>query len=279
MSTPTTSSEDLRDTVRRRYGALASDATPPLGAERMARTIGYSEGDLGAVPEGANLGLGCGNPVALATLRPGDVVLDLGSGAGFDAFLAARAVGERGRVIGVDMTEAMVEKARANAVKAELPNVEFRLGTIEALPLADASVDVVISNCVINLSPDKPRVFREAFRALRPGGRLMVSDLVSLGELPPSVRASLAAYVGCVAGVSLKDEYVTMLRDAGFARVEIVGEKNAAAMLGVDDPAAACACADPMVSGLVGELMKSVSVDDLMLAARLVVSVQIAAYK
>ncbi len=280
MSDDTIPMDDVREAVRRRYGALAESTAPPSAAERMARTVGYSERDLEAVPAGANLGLGCGNPIALASLRPGDVVLDLGSGAGFDAFLAAHVVGREGRVIGVDMTEAMVAKARANAVKAELPNVEFRRGTIEALPVDDASVDVVISNCVINLSPDKPRVFREAFRALRPGGRLMVSDLVTLGELPSSVRTSLPAYVGCVAGVSLEDDYLAMLRDAGFQDVEVVGEKSAAAMLGGADLAsAACACADPTVSSVVGELVKSVPLEDLMQAAHLVVSVQIAAYK
>ena len=208
------SPDDVREAVRRRYGAVAAGATTAPTAERIARTAGYTENQLDAVPEGANLGLGCGNPVALASLRPGEVVLDLGSGAGFDAFLAARAVGSAGRVIGVDMTEEMIAKARANAVKAELPNVEFRLGTIEALPVDDASVDAIISNCVINLSPDKPAVFREAFRVLRPGGRLMLSDLVALGELPASVRQSMAAYVGCVAGVSLKDEYLAMLKKA-----------------------------------------------------------------
>ena len=274
------SPNDVREAVRRRYGAVAAGATTAPTAERIARTVGYTENQLDAVPEGANLGLGCGNPVALASLRPGEVVLDLGSGAGFDAFLAARAVGSAGRVIGVDMTEEMIAKARANAVKAGLPNVEFRLGTIEALPVDDASVDAIISNCVINLSPDKPAVFREAFRVLRPGGRLMLSDLVALGELPASVRQSMAAYVGCVAGVSLKDEYLAMLRMAGFDRVDVVGEKSAAAMLGVADVTqASCACADPIVSGIVSDLLKSVPVTDLMEAAGLVVSAQFAAYR
>ena len=280
MAEPTIDESEVHAAVQRRYGGLAQAATTSPAAERVARAVGYSEGELAAVPEGANLGLGCGNPVALASLRPGEVVLDLGSGAGFDAFLAAHAVGESGRVVGVDMTGEMVAKAQANAAKAGLANVEFRHGRIEELPLADASVDVVISNCVINLSPEKPRVFAEAFRVLRPGGRLMVSDLVTLGELPPSVRGSLAAYVGCIAGVSLKDDYLRMLRDAGFARIEIAGEQSATAMLGAASAdAAACACADPTVSGLVGDLMKSVPVADLLEAARLVVSVKIAAYK
>jgi SAM-dependent methyltransferase len=280
MTARTPANEELSEAVRRRYGTVATSEMPLATAERMARTVGYAEHELEAAPEGANLGLGCGNPVALASLRPGETVLDLGSGAGFDAFLAARAVGPNGRVIGIDMTEEMVTKGRANAVKADLANVEFRLGTIEALPVDDSSVDVIISNCVINLSPDKPAVFHEAFRTLRPGGRLMVSDLVTLGELPPTVRASMPAYLGCVAGVSLKDDYVAMLTAAGFERIEIVGETPAAAMLGVTDLAqAACACADPTVSNLVGELIKSVPAEDLMAAARLVVSAKFAAYK
>ena len=279
MATETPGREDIREAVRRRYGAVAAGELPTT-AERVARAVGYEPSEVAAVPEGANLGLGCGNPVALASLRPGEVVLDLGSGAGFDAFLAARAVGERGRVIGVDMTEEMIAKARANAIKTELHNVEFRLGLIEALPIDDASVDAIISNCVINLSPDKPAVFREAYRVLRAGGRLMVSDLVALGELPASVRQSIAAYGGCVAGVSRKDEYIAMLRAAGFERIEVVAEKPAAAMLGVTDIAqAGCACSDPTVSTVVGELLKSVPVADLMQAARLVVSAQFAAYR
>ena len=271
---------DVRDAVRDRYGAVAKEASAPPSAARLARSAGYSEGDLAAVPEGANLGLGCGNPVALASLRPGDVVLDLGSGAGFDALIAARAVGERGRVIGVDMTPAMVEQARENARKLALTTVEFRLGTIEELPVESGSVDVVISNCVVNLSPQKPRVFAEAFRVLRPGGRLMISDLVTLAELPASVRQSVAAYVGCVAGVSTKDEYLHLLRDAGFERVDVAGEKPAAALLGLGSGEAnPCACSDPTVSSIVGELVKSVPLEDLIEAGRLVVSVQIAAHK
>jgi SAM-dependent methyltransferase len=178
------------------------------------------------------------------------------------------------------MTEEMVAKARTNAAKAELGNVDFRLGTIEALPVDDSSVDVIISNCVINLSPDKPAVFREAFRTLRPGGSLMVSDLVAFGELPAAVRASMPAYLGCVAGVSLKGDYLAMLEAAGFERIEVMGETSAAAMLGGADLAqAACACADPTVSSLVSELVKSVPVEDLIAAARLVVSAKFAAYK
>jgi SAM-dependent methyltransferase len=267
---------DIRDTVKQRYGAAVGE-NPKANAKRVALSAGYSEADLGTVPDGANLGLGCGNPVALASLKPGDVVLDLGSGAGFDAFIAARTVGATGRVIGVDMTPEMVEKARANAMKVGLGNVEFRLGTIEELPLETGTVDVAISNCVINLSPEKSRVFAETFRVLKPGGRLMISDLVTLGELPTSVRESAAAYVACVAGVSTKDEYLRMLDEAGFQRVSIVGEKNAAGLFGMGDSQSACA--DPTISSFVGELLKTVPVEDLMESARLVVSVQIAAEK
>lgn len=271
---------DVRDTVRERYGQLAENTSVHAGADRVALTAGYTEQDLAAVPDGANLGLGCGNPVALASLRPGDVVLDLGSGAGFDALIAAQRVGAGGRVIGVDMTPEMVAKARTNAEKVGLSNVDFRLGTIEELPVESAAVDVVISNCVINLSPDKPRVFAEAFRVLRPGGRLMISDIVTLGAIPESVRSSVAAYISCVAGVSPKDDYVRMLHDAGFERVAIVGEKPAAPLLGmVGGDANSCACSDPTVSGIVSELTKTVPLEDLMEAARLVVSVQVAGYK
>jgi SAM-dependent methyltransferase len=218
--------------------------------------------------------------VALASLRPGEVVLDLGSGAGFDAFLAADAVGESGRVIGVDMTPEMIEKARGNAIRRGTSNVEFRLGQIENLPVEDESVDVVLSNCVVNLSPDKPRVFGEAFRALRPGGRLMISDLVTLGELPSSVRNSLAAYVGCVAGVSLKDDYVRMLSEAGFEAIDIVAETSAVEMLGAAGLSSpACACSDPIVSTVVGDLMKTVPLEELLAAAQRVVSAKFTARK
>jgi ubiquinone/menaquinone biosynthesis C-methylase UbiE len=178
--------------------------------------IGYSEAELAAVPEGANLGLGCGNPQAIAALKPGETVLDLGSGAGFDCFLAARQVGPAGHVIGVDMTPEMIRRARDNAAKAGLANVEFRLGEIEYLPVADASVDVVISNCVINLSPEKLQVFREAFRVLRPGGRLALSDIVATAELPAAVRDDLTLFTGCMAGAAHIDELEQMLSEVGF---------------------------------------------------------------
>ena len=182
--------------------------------------------DLRSVPDGANLGLGCGNPVALASLKGGETVLDLGSGAGFDAFLSANRVGKTGRVIGVDMTPEMLGTARENAKKGGYENIEFRHGEIESLPVDDNSIDVIISNCVINLSPDKPAVFREAFRVLRSGGRLMVSDIVLLKELPASLKESEEAYVACVAGASLKDDYLKMILDAGFKDVRTMNESE-----------------------------------------------------
>jgi SAM-dependent methyltransferase len=187
----------------------------------LSRGIGYSAEETAAVPEGANLGLGCGNPQAIAALQPGEVVLDLGSGAGFDCFLAARAVGETGRVIGVDMTPDMISKARGNALKGGYANVEFRLGEIEHLPVADASIDVIISNCVINLSPDKAQVFHDAYRALKPGGRLAISDIVLTAELPPEMHAEIALYTGCVAGAAQIADLVAMLAGAGFSDIRI----------------------------------------------------------
>jgi len=207
-------------------------------AKEQSRKIGYEEEELQAVPEGANLGLGCGNPTALASLREGEVVLDLGSGAGLDCFLAANQVGKRGKVIGVDMTPEMVERSRENARKAGYENVEFRLGEIENLPVADRSVDVVISNCVINLSPNKRRVFQEAFRALRPGGRLFVSDIVLLRELPEPIKKSVEGYVACLAGAMMKGEYVEEIRAAGFQEVRVMDEKSFSIDCIDHDPAA-----------------------------------------
>jgi SAM-dependent methyltransferase len=223
----------IRAEVRKTYGHIATGAQAGCCApgasgcvgQRPAGTaadrLGYSPGEVAALPEGADLGLGCGNPQAIASLRPGETVLDLGSGAGFDCFLAARSVGSTGRVVGVDMTAEMIAKARANAAKAGVNNVEFRLGEIEALPVADDSVDVILSNCVINLSPEKSRVFREAFRVLKPGGRLAAADIVRTAELPREVAADLVAYGACVAGAASVEEVEELLRGAGFVDVRV----------------------------------------------------------
>jgi arsenite methyltransferase len=223
--------EVVRDAVRKTYGEIATGDTSHgccgSGAAccgvpaQTSRALGYSDEDLANVPEGADLGLGCGNPQAIAALRPGERVLDLGSGAGFDAFLAARQVGPQGSVIGVDMTAEMIAKARRNMAKIDVTNVEFRLGEIEHLPVADGSVDVIMSNCVINLSPDKPAVFRDAFRVLAPGGRLAISDIVALAPLPAALANDLATYTGCVAGAALVRDLERMLIDAGFRDVRI----------------------------------------------------------
>jgi arsenite methyltransferase len=194
--------------------------------DQISKDIGYMENELNAVPEGANLGLGCGNPTALASLKKGEIVLDLGSGAGFDCFLAANKVGKKGKVIGVDMTPEMLDKARENAEKGGYKNVEFRLGEIENLPVADNAIDAMISNCVINLSPDKKRVFEETFRVLKPGGRFMVSDIVLLQELPDSIKNSIAGYVGCVSGAILKKKYLQMIRQAGFQEIRVIDETS-----------------------------------------------------
>jgi arsenite methyltransferase len=190
----------------------------------ISKGIGYSEKEINSVPEGSNMGLGCGNPTALASLKEGETVLDLGSGGGFDCFLAAEKVGPGGLVIGVDMTPEMIEKARENAEKESFGNVEFRLGEIENLPVADNSVDIIISNCVINLSSNKEKVFKETFRVLKPNGRIMVSDIVLEKELPASIKKSISAYVGCLAGAILKSEYIEVIRKTGFENVRIEQE-------------------------------------------------------
>jgi SAM-dependent methyltransferase len=242
--------KDIKNLVREKYGQIAATSGSCCSSAsccgdgtslvQMGQRIGYSEAELTAVPEGANLGLGCGNPIALASLREGETVLDLGSGAGFDCFLAAGRVGPGGKVIGIDMTPEMLEKARENARKDKIENVEFRQGDIEHLPVEDGSIDVIISNCVINLAPDKGRVFRESFRVLKPGGRLMVSDIVLTKPLPDFVKNSVAAYVGCVAGAALREDYLEAMRLAGFENVTVQSE----APFPVD-----CLTTDPMISG------------------------------
>lgn len=224
----------VRQAVRVRYGNIAETRSSEAGCcaptsccetsmtsalDEKAYAMGYSAEETAAVPEGANLGLGCGNPTAIAELQAGETVLDLGSGAGFDCFLAARAVGDTGHVIGVDMTPEMLRKARENAAKGGFTNVEFRLGEIEHLPVADASVDVILSNCVINLSPEKSQVFREAYRALKPGGRLAVSDVVTTAPLPAEIQNDLSLQTCCVAGAALLDDLQQMLQEAGFTDI------------------------------------------------------------
>jgi len=229
--------EDIKKIVRKDYGKIAKQdisccnsvssccGNPDL-AEDISRSIGYTEEELRASPEGANLGLGCGNPTALASLEEGEIVLDLGSGAGFDCFLAANKVGEKGQVIGVDMTPEMIDKTRENAEKDGYRNVEFRQGEIENLPIENDSVDVIISNCVINLSPEKKQVFNEAYRVLKSGGRLVVSDIVLLKELPDYIKNSVEAYVGCISGAIVKDRYLDLINDAGFQDVNITDETS-----------------------------------------------------
>ena len=231
--------EEIKKAVKDRYGNIAQSGAgcgcsprgqaqsccgPQMDIDDIAAKVGYSADDLAGLPDGANMGLGCGNPVALASLKQGEAVLDLGSGGGVDCFIAAKQVGVNGRVIGVDMTPEMIAKANANAKKGGFDNVEFRAGEIEKLPVADGEVDVVISNCVINLSPDKPQVFREAYRTLAPGGRLMVSDIVLLSDCRKQIRNSVDAYTACVAGALSKEDYVGAISAAGFEDVEVVGE-------------------------------------------------------
>lgn len=292
--------KEIRENVRSRYGAIArqgssccgspdgfpagsanavatATATPcccgskpdaPTKAEGIGQSIGYNQQELASVPEGANLGLGCGNPLALASLKGGETVVDLGSGAGFDCFLAAQRVGENGKIIGVDMTPDMVEKARENAERGGYANVEFRLGEIEYLPVADTSVDLIISNCVINLSVDKAKVFAEAFRILKPDGRLMVSDIVLLKELPAEVRHSAAAYVGCIAGAELRDEYLKIIQAAGFEKLEVLKQTSFGTDLVIEDPRAQAFKSESNIAD--GEIEK---------LARNVVSVTVAATK
>ncbi len=223
------SENEVKEFVKKRYGELARTRKSCCGSSTRGHAdaslgMGYTEEDLVNVPEASNLGLGCGNPVALASLKEGEIVLDLGSGGGIDVFLAAKKVGPRGKAIGVDMTEDMINRAMITASKYGYENVEFQLGEIENLPLEDESVDVIISNCVINLSVDKQKVFHEAYRVLKPGGRIMISDLVTEGELPEEVRKSFDAWAGCIAGALEKNQYLTTIKRAGFQNVRIISE-------------------------------------------------------
>jgi arsenite methyltransferase len=270
---------DIKKIVKNRYGKIAQKNSSCCGqsclcgqlqnpADSISQFIGYSKEELTTVPEGADLGLGCGNPVALASLREGETVLDLGSGAGFDCFLSANRVGKKGKVIGIDMTPEMIERSRENAEKGGYENVEFRLGDIENLPIKAESVDVVISNCVINLSQEKDKVFKEAFRVLKPGGRLMISDIVLLRELPQSIRNSVQAHTGCVAGAMKRDDYIQNIKAAGFQSVEILGE--APFSLGLDPK-------DPAVRAILEE--SGMQPDRLSELAQAIRSIKICGYK
>jgi SAM-dependent methyltransferase len=274
-----TEKEEIRQAVRERYGKVAragtisstdgsgagccgevnaADGADPaiscgcgqtgISLERMSEAIGYSSGDFASVPEGANMGLGCGNPVALASIKPGETVVDLGSGGGFDCFLAAKEVGETGHIIGVDMTSDMIHKARKNAEEMGGLNVEFRLGEIENLPVADNTADLIMSNCVINLSPSKGRVYRESFRVLKPGGRLAISDIVATAQLPDEIRNDLELVGACVGGAATIEETKKSLQEAGFQDINIIPKENSRELLKAWDPGKTKNAADYVVS-------------------------------
>jgi SAM-dependent methyltransferase len=248
-------SKSIEETVREKYGAVAASSlsNEHAGVRSVAEAFGYSPDELASIPAEANMGLSCGNPTATANLRPGEVVVDLGSGGGLDVFLAAKKVGPTGRVIGIDMTPEMLARARANAERQGLSNVEFIESTIDKLPLPDASVDCVISNCVINLAPDKQAVLREIARVLKPGGRVAVSDIALKKPLPPEIGNDLLAYVGCIAGAILIEDYVAGLKSAGFFAVEVIDTKrDLNAYTKVENQAGCCAppAAAPSSAGL-----------------------------
>jgi arsenite methyltransferase len=236
-------SDRITQAVKDKYGSVATSglSSNHEGVRAVAQAFGYTPEELASIPAEANMGLSCGNPTAFASLREGEVVVDLGSGGGLDVLLAARKVGPAGKAIGIDMTQEMIDLARRNAAKSGLANVEYHLATIDRLPLADTSVDCVISNCVINLAPDKPAVFREIARVLKPGGRLAVSDIALKRELPPEIGNDLMAYVGCIAGAILIDDYRRTLRDAGFAHVEVIDSgRDLSAYAKVENQAGCC---------------------------------------
>ena len=274
--------EKIRQAVRRRYGKVARSsgvsaeaisgtsccspstispepdrtescgcAPPEVSTEQMSTIMGYSNEDLASTPEGANMGLGCGNPVALASLKPGETVVDLGSGGGFDCFLAAKQVGPTGRVIGVDMTPDMVSKARNNTQKMEMTNVEFRLGEIEILPIADNSADIIMSNCVINLSPDKLSVYREAYRILKPGGRLAISDVLATAPLPDEIQKDLALVSACVGGAATIEETEKLLEEIGFQNIKIRPNDESRKLIRQWDPSKSENAGDYVVSAYI----------------------------
>lgn len=265
--------DETKRSLRATYAASATGERGFAGdqvlADSHSEQLGYERDDLDDLPEGANLGLGCGNPTALASIRPGEVILDLGSGAGIDCLIAAKKTGSDGLVIGVDMTHEMVEKARANAVEAGVENVEFRLGEIEHLPVADSSVDLVISNCVINLATDKPQVFREIHRVLKPGGRVAISDTATRSPLPAEMRDFVSTFVGCGDNTLLVDEYATVLEGAGLAEVSVV-DAGSSWVAGSDT--ASC-CSSPEDAGPVAE---GIGIDDVQ---RYLTSVSVTAVK
>jgi len=273
--------EVIRQAVRERYGKIANagaevsgissnvsccgESGPAAGknsaasccggsdvtSEQMSALMGYSNNDLVSVPEGANMGLGCGNPVALASLKAGETVVDLGSGGGFDCFLAAKQVGETGKVIGVDMTPDMLSKARDNAEKMQAQNVEFRLGEIEHLPVADNSTDIIMSNCVINLSPDKQKVYRDTFRILKPGGRLAISDIVAIAPLPVEIQQNLALVSACVGGAATIDDTMDMLEKAGFENIKIIPKNESRKLISKWTPGESKNAGDYVVSAYI----------------------------
>jgi arsenite methyltransferase len=250
-------SQSIEDVVRDKYGAVAGSSlsSEHAGVHRIAEAFGYSAEELASIPAEANMGLSCGNPTATANLRPGEVVVDLGSGGGLDVFLAAKKVGPTGKAIGIDMTPAMLERARTNAKRQGLENVEFHESTIDKLPLADSSVDCVISNCVINLAPDKGAVLREIARVLKPGGRVAVSDIALKKPLPPEIEKDLSAYVGCIAGAVLIEEYVRELKAAGFSDVEVIDSRKDLNAYGEMEGQAGC-CSPPALESslsIIGE--------------------------
>lgn len=282
------STTDIKENVKNRYGQLAAQSgggccSPSVAQEpatsccgsaestqdKMSKLVGYTDEELASLPDGANLGVGCGNPLAFAAVKEGDTVVDLGSGAGIDCFLAAKRVGESGKVIGIDMTPEMLAKARANAEQGGYSNVEFREGEIESLPIEDNSVDVIISNCVINLSPEKDKVFAEMHRVLKPGGKFFVSDIVLRRALPESILNSQAAYAACVAGALLKEDYIGIPESLGFTDLDVMSEATYPLDVLTEDPT---------VSGLLAN-MENVSEEEFNHAADAVASIKLTGTK